>query len=33
MAVKDVDLFDKRGNTFITELRIDNNTVNSWYFL
>ena len=33
MTVMDVDLFDQRRNTVITELRIDNNTVNSWYLL
>ena len=33
MAVRDVVLFDQRWNTFKPELRIDNNTVTSWYLL
>ena len=33
MMNKNVDLFDQRWNKFITNLREDNNTVNSWYLL
>ena len=33
MMNKNVDLFDQRWNKLITNLREDNNTVNSWYLL
>ena len=33
MTVRDMDIFGQRWNTFINELGIDNNTVNSWYLV
>ena len=33
MTVRDLDFFGSRCNTFITELRIGNSIVNSWYLL
>ena len=33
MMFRNVDVFYQRWNTYITELRIDNNAVNSWYLL
>ena len=33
MMIKNVELFEKRWNTFVPDLRAHNNTVNSWYSL
>ena len=33
MMVKDMNSVDQRLSTFMTELKTDSGTVNSWYFL